>query len=123
MHRILRLICLLVAVIGLVVSAQMSRQLARMGLKEIEPIDDSVPKITQWLVVRVADGSLPILTLAGAVASVVAAVGLFAIFSAKISRDAAGTTLVLACTIALAIAAFLIAVTAIGISIGRAPEL
>ena len=123
MHRILRLICLLFAVVGLVVSAQMSRQLARMGLKEIEPIDESVPRITEWMVVRVADGSLPILTLAGALACAVAAVGLFAIFSTRISRDAAGTMLVLACTIALATAATLLAVTATAISIGRAPEL
>jgi hypothetical protein len=123
MHRILRLICLLVAVIGLVVSAQTSRQLARMGLKEIEPIDDTVPKITQWMVVRVADGSLPILTLAGALACVVAGVGLFAIFSTRISRDAAGTILVLACTLALVAAILVLAATAIALSIGRAPAL
>ena len=123
MHRILRLICLLAAVIGLVVSAQTSRQLARMGLKEIEPIDDSVPKITQWMVVRVADGSLPILTLAGALACVVAAVGLFAIFSTKISPDASATTLLVVCTLALIAAALLLGSTAIAISIGRAPPL
>jgi hypothetical protein len=123
MHRILRLICLLVAVIGLVVSAQMSRQLARIGLKEIEPIDDSVPSLTRWMVVRVADGSLPILTLSGAVACVVAAAGLYAIFSTRISRDASGTTLIIVCTIALTAAAILVTMTAIAISIGRAPEL
>lgn len=94
-----------------------------MGLKEIEPIDDSVPEITRWMVVRVADGSLPILTLAGALACVVAALGLFAIFSTKISRDASATALVIACTVALVIAVILVAATAIAISIGRAPAL
>jgi uncharacterized membrane protein YjjP (DUF1212 family) len=123
MHRILRLICLLVAVIGLVVSAQTSRQLARMGLKEIEPIDDSVPKITQLLVVRVADGSFPVLTLAGALACLVAVVGLFVIFSTKVSPDASSTTLLVVCTMALLAAAILLAATTIALSIGRAPVL
>ena len=123
MHRIIRLICLLAAIIGLVASAQVSRQVARIGLKEIEPIDDSVPEITRWMVVRVADGSLPILTLAGALACVVAALGLFAIFSKKISQDASATMLIIVCTVALTAAVILVAATAIAISIGRAPAL
>ena len=92
-----------------------------MALKEIQPIDESVPEITKVLVVRVAEGELPLVTLAALLAFAVAVVGLFGVFSAKISRDAAGTLLLVICTIALAVAAVLIASTAIAISIGRAP--
>ena len=92
-----------------------------MALKEIQPIDDSVPEITKFLVVRVAEGEIPLVTLAAALACVVAAVGLHAIFSTRISREAAGTLLVVICTVAFGLAAVLIASTAIALSIGRAP--
>jgi hypothetical protein len=59
--------------------------------------------------------------LAGIAAALLAVAGLFAIFSSRLSKDAAGTTLVVLCTIAFAAALLLIATTAIAISIGRAP--
>ena len=123
MHRILRLLCLLTAVIVLVVSAQITRRLAETGVKEIQPIDESVPELTMAIVVPIAEGRIPIVTIAAALACLAALVGLFAIFSTRLSREAAGTTLLLVCTIALVLAAAAIAVTAIAISIGRAPAL
>ncbi len=92
-----------------------------MTLKEIEPIDDSVPEITKFLVVRVAQGDFPLVTLAAAIACVAAAAGLYAIFSPRLSREAADTLLLVVCTTSFGLALLLIASTAIAISIGRAP--
>ena len=121
MHRFLRLLCLLTAIAVLLGSAQISRRLAQIAMKEIGPIDPTLPELTRLMVVRVADGSFPTMLLAAAAAAVLAALGLFAIFSSRLSPNAAGTIVVVTCTIAFATALALLASTAVAISIGRGP--
>jgi hypothetical protein len=120
-HRILHSLCLVAAILALLLSAQIAHRLAQAAMKEIGQIDHTLPELTRTMVVHVADGSLPIRLLAGATGAVVAITGLFAIFSPKLSPQTAGSTLLIACTIAFAAALLLLATTAIAISIGRAP--
>jgi len=90
-------------------------------MKEIGPVDHTLPTLTHFMVVRVAEGSSQLTLLAGVLAAVAAIAGLTAIFSSRLSRETAGTMLVLVCTVAFAAAFLLLAMTAIAISIGRAP--
>jgi hypothetical protein len=92
-----------------------------VALKDIGTIDNTVPELTRFMVVRIADGSFPVMMIAGAVSAVVAIVGLFAILSRRLSAEAAGTTLVVVCTVAMTAAVLLLATMGIAISIGRGP--
>jgi hypothetical protein len=92
-----------------------------MAMKEIGAVDHTPPELTRLMVVRVADGSFPIILLAVSVASAAAIAGLFTIFSSRLSHETAGTTLLVLCTVLFIAALLLIATTAIAISIGRAP--
>ena len=121
MHRFFRLLCLAAAIAQLLFSARVAERLAQVAMKEMGPIDQTVPDLTHFMVVRVSDGSFPVMTIAGGLAAVVAVLGLFAILSSRISRETAGTTLLIVCTVALTAAILLLATTAIAISIGRPP--
>jgi hypothetical protein len=120
-HRFVRLLCLAAAIAVLLFSAQVANRLAQVTLKELGTIDNTVPELTRFMVVRIADGSFPVMLIAGAVAAVVAIAGLFAILSRRLSAEAAGTTLVVVCTVAMTAAVLLLATMAIAISIGRGP--
>src|SRR6188768_982327 len=113
----LRLVCLVAAIFALLASAQLSHRLAQMAMKEIGPVDHTLPEPTHLLVVRVVDGSFPIKLLAGIAAALLAMAGLFANFSSRLSPAAAGSSLIVICTIAFSAALLLIAATAIAISI------
>ena len=121
MHRFVRLLCLAAAIAVLLFSAQVANRLAQVTLKELGTIDNTVPELTRFMVVRIADGSFPVMLIAGAVAAVVAMAGLFAILSRRLSAEAAGTTLVVVCTVAMTAAILLLATMAVAISIGRGP--
>jgi hypothetical protein len=120
-HRFVRLLCLAAAIAVLLFSAQVANRLAQVALKDIGTIDNTVPELTRFMVVRIADGSFPVMLIAGAVAAVVAIAGLFAILSRRLSAEAAGTMLVVVCTVALITAVLLLATMGIAISIGRGP--
>ena len=83
------------------------------AMKEIGPVDHTLPAPTHLLVVRVADGSFPIKLMAGIAAALVGVAGIFAIFSRRLSQAAAGSTPIVVCTIPLAASLLLVAATAI----------
>lgn len=120
-HRLLRLLCLIGAIIAVLFAAQVAQRLANLSLKEIGPIDATVPEITRMMVVDIAEGSFPIMLIAGIVAAVIGVAGLYAIFSPNLSPAAGGTILLVACTLALMAAVFLLSAMGIAISVGRSP--
>jgi hypothetical protein len=104
LHRTLRLVCLAGATAAPVLAAFTCRFNSRFAVKQIFPHSGSehLPAFTQTWALGVADGSFPLILIALILSAVVAASGIYAQFSKRLSPDAAATTLVVVCCVGYA---------------------
>lgn len=102
LHRIIRLVCLAGAVTAPMFAASLCRFISRIAVKHVLPRSGSeqLPSLTQTWVTGVADGSFPLLLIALVLSALVAASGLYVLFSKRLSPDAVATVFALVCCVA-----------------------
>lgn len=106
LHRIFRLVCLIGSATAPMLSALLCRFSSQIAVKHLIPHSSSerLPSLTQTWVAGVADGSFPLIPIALGVSSVLAALGLYLIFSKRLSADVVASVFPLVCCVAYAAA-------------------
>ena len=106
LHRIIRLVCFLGATTVPLVAAFICRLISRVAVKDVIPHSGSVhlPALTQTWVIGMADGSLPVVIIACLLSALVAASGLYVLFSKQVSADAVASVLIVASVVSYSVA-------------------
>jgi hypothetical protein len=100
-HRIIRFVCLIGASTAPLLAASMCRFISRTAVKHVIPRSGSehLSSLTQTWIVGAADGSFPLTLGALLVSAIIAALGLYFIFSKRLSPEAASSAFVLVCCV------------------------
>jgi hypothetical protein len=88
------------------IAANICRFIARVAVKQVIPHSRSepLPELTQTWITGVADGSFPIIVMALLLSALIAGLGLYIIFSKRLSPDATMSAFAVVCCIGYAAA-------------------
>lgn len=123
LHRIIRLTCLVGAATAPVIAAFFCRFISRLAVKHLLSLsaDAPLPSLTRTWVTGVADGSFPLMPAALFLSVLVAASGLYVLFSKRPSPDAAMTAFAILCCVSYAVAVVSVSSTTMALVIPFLP--
>lgn len=115
-HRLLRSVCVLGATVAPFLAAVLTRFVSGVAVQYVLPRSEqwALPSFTQFWVVGVAEGRLPIVPVAALVSILVVGLGFFFVVSKRVSSEASGTALSLLCCLSYTIATIALCNTLLG---------
>jgi hypothetical protein len=123
LHRIVRLVCLIGAATAPLLAAFLCRFISRIAVKHVIPHSGSeqLPSLTRTSVAGAADGSFPLIAVALFLSALVAASGLYVLFSRRLSADAVTSAFAVVCCVGYTIAVALVGSTMMALVIPFLP--